>query len=216
MSQLLNKVLGTEIEKGNVIIQADDGQVGGKTQEEAINNWITVLRLCHENNLKIMSRKVNVFPVTSMIHGWEFNNGYVQPSKHRQLAILDMKKPTTIGDLRTYVGVYKTFFPALKGLSNIMEPFDKLCGGKDSKLKITWDDGLLQCFYQSQQLAQTNIHELAFPNPSDQLFIVPDSRSRPPATGFILFVSKPLSSSTKPAAEPVMFVSWRLSDAHWD
>ena len=97
-----------------------------------------------------------------------------------------------------------------------MEPFDKLCGGKDSKLKITWDDGLLQCFYQSQQLAQTNIHKLALPNPSDQLFIVPDSCSRPPATGFILFVSKPLSSSTKPAAEPVMFVSWWLSDAHWD
>ena len=37
MSQLLYKVLETEIEKGNVIIQADDGQVGGKTQEEAIN-----------------------------------------------------------------------------------------------------------------------------------------------------------------------------------
>ena len=35
----------TEIEKGNVIIQADNGQVRGKTQEKAVDNWINVLGL---------------------------------------------------------------------------------------------------------------------------------------------------------------------------
>ena len=36
MCQLLTKVLGEEIEKKNVIVQADDGQVGGRTVEETI------------------------------------------------------------------------------------------------------------------------------------------------------------------------------------
>ena len=57
MCQLLTKVLGEEIEKQNVIVQADDGQVGGRTVEETIDNWIRVLKLCSENNLKINHQK---------------------------------------------------------------------------------------------------------------------------------------------------------------
>ena len=149
-----------------------------------------------------------------MIHGWEFKGGFIQPSPHRQLAILDMKQPKTVGEMRTYMGVYKTFFPAMKGLTNIMDPFDTLCGGRESKDVITWTTELAEKFKESQAAAQTNIHKLALPHPDEQLFIVPDSCSRPPATGFILFVSR-TSSEQKPIALPVMFVSWKLSDLHW-
>ena len=149
-----------------------------------------------------------------MIHGWEFKNGLIQPSLHRQLAILDMKKPKTIGEMRTYMGVYKTFFPAMEKLANIMSPFDVLCGGRESKEIINWDKELAENFRYSQEAAQTNIHKLALPHPDEQLFIVPDSCSRPPASGFILFVSR-INSEQKPIALPVMFVSWKLSDLHW-
>ena len=214
MCQLLTKVLGEQIEKKNVIVQADDGQVGGKTLEETVDNWIEVLKVCSKNNIKINSKKVKIFPETSLIHGWEFKGGFIQPSPHRQLAILDMKQPKTIGEMRTYMGVYKTFFPAMEGLTNIMNPFDTLCGGKESKDVITWTAELSEKFKESQAAAQTNIHKLALPHPDEQLFIVPDSCSRPPATGFILFVSR-TTSEQKPIALPVMFVSWKLSDLHW-
>ena len=195
-------------------MQADDGQVGGTTIDEAVDNWIEVLRLCSENNMKINYQKVKILPEKSMIHGWEFKDGYVQPSPHRQLAIIDIKQPKTIGEMRTYMGVYKTFFPAMEGLTNLMTPFDTLCGGKDTKEVIAWTDELVNSFKESQKRAQTNIHKLALPSPDEQLFIVPDSCSRPPATGFILFVSRK-DSDQKPIAEPVMFVTWKLSDLHW-
>ena len=73
MNQLLTKILGQEIEKNNVMIQADDGQVGGKTEEETINNWIKVLELCSKNNVKINYKKVKILPESSLIHGWLFN-----------------------------------------------------------------------------------------------------------------------------------------------
>ena len=57
MCQLLTKILGEQIEKKNVIVQADDGQVGGATMEETADNWIEVLRLCIKNNIKINSKK---------------------------------------------------------------------------------------------------------------------------------------------------------------
>ena len=101
MNQLLTKILGQEIEKNNVMIQADDGQVGGKTEEEAINNWLKVLDLCSKNNVKINHKKVKILPETSLIHGWLFKDGYIQPDPHRKLAILDMKPPKTVGEMRS-------------------------------------------------------------------------------------------------------------------
>ena len=209
MNQLLTKVLGEEIEKKNVMIQADDGQVGGKSQEETINNWIKVLEICSKNNIKINYKKVKILPEKSLIHGWEFKDGYVQPDPHRHLAILEMKPPKTVGEMRTYMGVYKTFFPAMRRLTNLMAPFEELCGGKESKQPLEWNETLDKQFKESQEVAQTDIKKLALPKPDEQLFIVPDAASRPPALGFILFVHR------DPIAEPVMFVTWKLGETYW-
>ena len=50
---------------------------------------------------------------------------------------------------------------------------------------------------------------MALPHPDEQLFIVPDAASRPPALGFILFVHR------NPISEPVMFVTWKLGESYW-
>ena len=209
MNQLLTKVLGKEIEKGSVILQADDGQVGGETEEETVKNWIAVLELCSKNNIKLNARKIKIFPETSLIYGWLFKDGYVQPDPHRKLAILDMKLPKTVGEMRTYMGVYKTFFPAMLRLTNLMHPFEQLCAGKDSKEKLDFNENLEKLFKESQNAAQTDVKKLALPRPDEQLFIVPDAASRPPALGFILFVKR------EPQAEPVMFVTWKLPDSYF-
>ena len=208
MQQLFSKVLGEEIKQGNILIQADDGQVGGVTVEETINNWIRMLDVCSKNNIKINSSKVKILPKSSLIHGWLFEDGHVQPDPHRKLAILEMKQPKTVGELRTYMGVYKTFFPAMRNLSNLMAPFEKLCGGFDSKSVIKWNEELSKQFKQTQRVAQTDVKTLALPRPDEQLIIVPDAACRPPAIGFILFVRR------EPMSEPVMFLTWKLSDHH--
>ena len=214
MNQLLTKILGAEIEKGNVIIQADDGQVGGKTFDEAVENWISVLNICTENNIKLTPKKIKIFPSSSLIHGWVFKDGCVQPDPHRRLALLDMKTPRTVGELRTYMGVYKTFFPAMPQLSNLMSPFETLCGNRNSKELLEWNDSLENNFKMSKIAAEKNLRTLALPHPYEQLFIVPDAAckdtaSKAPAIGFILFVQR------NSVAQPVMFLSWRMGESYW-
>ena len=214
MAQLLTKVLGKEIEKGNVMIAADDGQVGGSDEETAIDNWITVLKLCSDNNIKLGYNKVKIFPETSLIHGWVFKDGHIQPDPHRTLALLDIKPPKTVGEMRTFMGVFKTFFPAMPRLSNLMSPFEKLCAAKESKEKLDWNEDLEKAFNESKTAAKESIKSLALPHPDEQLFIVPDAacrdaESKKPALGFILFVQR------EPRARPVMFVSWRMGDDYW-
>ena len=97
----------------------------------------------------------------------------------------------------------------MKGLSNLMDKFDKLCGGRNSKEILEWNDDLDRHFKETQQKAQTDIEKLALPHPSEQLFLVPDAASRPPALGFILFVKRE-------PPEPVMFVTWKLPDSYFN
>ena len=101
------------------------------------------------------------------------------------------------------------FFPAMQRLSNLMAPFESICGGKESKEIIEWTEELEEQFKESQKIAQTDIKVLALPHPDEQLFIVPDAASRPPALGFILFVHR------NPISEPVMFVTWKLGESYW-
>ena len=94
-------------------------------------------------------------------------------------------------------------------MSNLMAPFEKLCGGRDSNEPLEWNNDPDNSFKESQAVALTDIKKLALPHPDEQLFIVPDAASRPPASGFILFVSR------ETRAEPVMFITWKLSDSYW-
>ena len=69
LNQLLRKILGNQIKEGYVILQADDGQVGGKTKEEAVENWIKILQIFNENNIKLNPSKVKGFPKI-FINSW--------------------------------------------------------------------------------------------------------------------------------------------------
>ena len=191
MAQLLTKVQGEEIEEGNVMILADDGQVGGSDVEMAADNWITALKMCSKNNIKSGYNKVKIFPEVSLIHGWVFKDGHIQPDPHRTLELLEMKTPITVREMRTYMGVFKTFSLAIPRLSNLMPPFEKLCAGKESEGKPEWNGGEFEnVFNESKAAAKESIKTLAFPHPDEQVFIVPDAacrdaESKKPAPGFI-------------------------------
>ena len=89
----------------------------------------------------------------------------------------------------------------------------KASGAKGRSWASTLNEVLTGCcsilFKESQKLAQTEVKSLALPHPDEQLFIVPDAASRPPALGFILFVHR------EPLSEPVMFVTWKLGEPYW-
>ena len=149
-----------------------------------------MLSICFKNNIKLTPKKIKIFPFSSLIHGWFFKDRYVQLDPHIRLALLDMKTPKTVGELRTYMGVFKTFFPAMPQLSNLMSLFETLCGNRNSKELLEWNDSLENSFKMSKMAAEINLRTFALPHPYEQLFIVPDAAckdtaSQGPAVGFI-------------------------------
>ena len=209
LGQLLNKVLGPELMSGIATKVADDLLVGGKTKDDAINNWNTVLSKLNEANLKLSPNKVRIFPDETTIFGWLIKGKTFKPDPHRKLALVKVQPDDikTIGDLRSWMGSYKTFLIAMPNVAEIMHPFDKIVAGvKDSKAQIIWTDELTKHFKLATDKMNDCDKYLALPNKDEQLIIMSDATVKNPAVGFTLNVMR------EDKLTPVIFYSFKLND----
>ncbi len=209
LNQLLSKVLGEVLMDGSCIKIADDLLVGGQTLDDAINNWEKVLLRLSNANLKLSPAKVRIFPKEASIFGWTVRQGTISPDPHRQLTLTKIKHTDikTIGDLRSWMGVYKTFLIAMPGVAFLMDPFDKFVAGvKDSKAEVVWTEALVQAFKTAADRAKDSVRFLTLPKKHEQLVLMPDATVKNPAIGFILNVVR------DDKLLPVIFYSFKLTD----
>ena len=213
LNQLLSKVLGKLIMEGLCMKIADDLLIGGETLDDAIENWGKVLKQLSLSNLKLSPNKVRIFPNEATIFGWVVKNGKITPDPHRQLALTKTKYTDIIKikDLRSWMGVYKTFLIAMPGLAGLMDPFDKFVAGvKDNKSDIIWTNSLIQAFETATERAKDSIKYLALPKRNEQLILMPDATVKDPAVGFTMNVVRDNQLL------PVIFYSFKLSDQQKD
>ena len=189
----LAKVLHHLLKQGHCIKIADDIFAGGTDIEEAINNFGLLITTLNKNNLKISPSKTVLFPSQVDILSWVWNEGgYLSPSPHRKQALADMttESITTVRDLRSWLGLYKTFIDCTPNLTALLDPFDAIVGGKDSKDTITWTAELQNHFNKAQQNIK-NMTNLYLPTSDDQLIITCDGARTPPAVGMVLQAKTP-------------------------
>ena len=207
----LAKVLLHLLKTGKCVKIADDIFAGGETLDEAIENFDNLLTTINNNNLKLSPAKTVLFPKQVDILSWVWNQGgYLSPSPHRRQALADTTTDniTTIKDLRSWLGLYKTFIDCTPGLTALLDPFDAIVGGKDSKDKITWTPQLQQQFNQAQAKIPT-MTNLYLPRPDDQLIVTCDGARTPPAVGMVLQAKKQDGS-----IKIVRYYSVKLKDHH--
>ena len=121
---------------------ADDIFAGGVTIDEAIDNWIRIMKILRNNNLKIALNKTVLFPKQVDVLSWVWKEGgYLSPSPHRKLALqkVNFEDIKTVKDLRSYIGLYKTFIDCTPNLTIHLDKFDQLVGSKQSNDDITWN-----------------------------------------------------------------------------
>ena len=209
LQQLLNKVLGDLIMNGICMKIADDLLIGGKSYDDAILNWQKVLEKLSLSNLKLSPSKVRIFPSEATIFGWLVKGNVITPDPHRKVALtktryIDIK---TISDMRSWMGIYKTFLIAMPALAEIMDPFDKLVAGvKDGKALITWTEDLKNKFEIATNRIINDTKYLSLPRPDEQLVLMPDATVKDPAIGFILNVVR------QGKMLPVIYYSYKLND----
>ena len=188
LDELLANLFNDMITKGKLVKQADDLFTGGNTIDEAIDNLEEMLNICKSNNLKLSPAKTIILPKSVDIMSWIWSEGgTLAPSPHRKQALLEVKSDDicTVKDVRSWVGLYKTFLYHTPNLAKVMDPFDKITSDKDSKDLIIWTTELKLAFQAAKDNIE-NIKEVYLPHPNDQLIIITDGARNPPGVGFVL------------------------------
>ena len=189
LEELLAKILKDELQQGTCCKIADDIIIGGQSHKEAAETYQAVLTKLHAANMKLAASKTHIFPDTADILGWKWSEGgRLHPSPHRQLALKNTKQQdiTTVKDLRSWIGLYKTLLIATPNLATILDPFDQETANKDSREKVTWTTQLASAFATAKNHID-NIKELYLPSPQDQLLLVPDGSQKTPGIGHVLY-----------------------------
>ena len=87
----------------------DDIHVGGNTVAETVENWEMFLIAADKNNLKLNPKKTIFFPKKFDCVGYTIDSQVAIPNAHRINALKNYELPVTVGQLRSYLGLYKTF-----------------------------------------------------------------------------------------------------------
>ena len=152
----------------------DDAHIGGQDPMQAVDNWIEFLKACRKNNIKLSPNKTVFFPNEFDVVGYSIKGQTTVPSLHRINVIKNFELPTTVGQLRTYLGLYKTFVKNQKNQATILSGLNELASNNhDRKDVINWTE-LLKNKFKSSQLLVDTIEPLYMPKPTDQLVITLD------------------------------------------
>ena len=190
LEQLLCKILGDEIASGIAEVARDDIQVGGNTVEQAISNWERVLSKLSACNMKISPQKVRILLEDAEVYGLRICKGRVLPSPHivDNLGKVQCENITTVKQLNSWRGLYKTLIGHIPHLAVFMEPFDKVTAAKKPAEKINWSPELRLAF-KAASAHLDKINETFLPRPTDQLILKPDSARVKTCTGWVLYAS---------------------------
>ena len=211
LDELIARVLGTELAEGICYAERDDVIIGGESVEATISNWERVLSKLAANNLKLSPSKVKLFPKDMEVFGLRIKDGLVLPSDHiiKSLGKSSIDLLKTVKHVNSWKGLYKTLLSSLPHLASVMDPFDKVCAGKNSKDLITWSPALMAAFNEAMNHLD-NVTKLTLPRPDEQLILMPDGARVPGGLGWALFVQR--ITDGKPCLIPVQFYSAKIKD----
>jgi hypothetical protein len=193
LEEMMCRVLGDLLMEGSVTKIADDLYIGGSSSSEVLSTWTKVLSALKRNGLRLSAAKTVCCPKSVTILGWLWNCGKLQASPHRLSALEAADLPSTVKQLRSYIGSYKFLSRVISSYSDVLNPLDEIVAGRTSSEKISWSDSLINAFRMSQkQLSSATI--ITLPRQDDQLQIITDasqSKSGIAATLYIIRQGKP-------------------------
>ena len=175
LEQLLCKILGDLMVKGNVVKLADDIYVGANSPSELLEVWESTLNLLQANGLRLSPEKTVCCPKSTQILGWNWNQGKLSASPHRIISLTQCSLPNTVKELRSYIGSYKYLSPVLPRHSDVLYHLDKVCSStSSSNEKIVWNTELEEAFIKSQQYLKS-AETLTLPKIDDKIQITTDA-----------------------------------------
>ena len=187
LEELMSRVLGDCVQDGIVTKLADDLYCGANTLDELYSNFSRVLQALDHSNIKLSPKKTVICPKSTSILGWVWHQGSLSASPHKIAVLSSCPKPTTVKEMRSFIGAYKILGRVLPGCSTIVAPLDEAIAGLESRDKVEWTEALHNDFTNAQNKL-TQKQSVVLPRPEDPLWIVTDGSVMKSGIGATLYV----------------------------
>ena len=189
LEEMMCRVVGDLIQEGCVAKLADDLYCGADSPEELLTIWTRVLDQLQRCNLRLSPTKTVICPKSTSILGWIWSQGKLTASPHRIAVLTTCPPPSTVKDLRSFIGAYKVLSRVLPNCSDSINPLKCSITSLQSQDKLRWDESLTHSFQVAQQ-ALASHKSITLPRPTDNLWIVTDASLTKRGLGATLYVTR--------------------------
>ena len=195
MESLLSGIAG-------VVVYLDDILITGKTEEAHLTALGEVLKRLSDAGLRLKKNKC-VFLATSVDYlGHCVDAQGIHPTAEKVRAIQEAPRPTSVSELKSYLGLLTYYSRFLPNLSTTLAPLYKLL---KHSTKWQWTDAQEKSFIESKQLLLSSQLLVHF-DPSRKIRLACDAS----AYGIGAVLSHEMPDGTE---KPIGFVSRTLSNA---
>ena len=188
-SEILARIFGDMVQDKRCTRIADQIYVLGNSVSELLENFKVVMQRARNSNLTFKPSKIIVCPLTTIILGWKKNGSQWSPTEHVLSPLSQAEPPSTVKKLRGWLGAYRQIAKTIPNHSVMLQQFEKLVGGKNSRDKIPWSPELIAAFDIAKSSIATSA-PITIPRPTDQLVIYPDWSQDADAVGGRLVIER--------------------------
>ena len=178
----LLRIFGDMVQNDQLAQMADGIHVLGKTVDELYENYKQVLHRASICNLTFKPSKVIVCPKNISLFGWNLRGFKWFPSNHTISTLTAAPTPTTVKQLRSFLGSFKQLSASLPNYAVTINALEKIVAGRNSAEKINWTTELQQSFDAAKRLAAHPIG-ISEPRPDDFLQTYSDYAAETRAVG---------------------------------
>ena len=161
--------------------------------EGLCENWKELLSALHRNNLHLSPSQTVINPKSTSILGWVWTQGKLSANPHSICTLKSCPLPSTVKQLRSFIGAYKVLNRVIPKCSEYLAPLDNLVAGLSSADKLVWNEERIEAFHNAQNKVCT-ASAVTLPRRSDKLWIVTDATTRNPGIGATLYFKREDSS----------------------
>ena len=187
--EILARVYGDMVRTKKCTRIADQVYVLGNTLTELIENFKEVLHQARNANLTFKPSKIIICPQSTVILGWRKTDTKWSPTDH-VMSPLSLAEPlSTVNKLRGWLGAYRQVAKTIPNHAVILQSFERLVSGKNSRDKIKWTPELLKEFDNAKESNAMSI-PIVIPRSTDKLKIFTDWSQDADAIGGRLIIER--------------------------
>ena len=192
----LTRIYGDLRQADKMTCMADGLYVVGDTLQDLHETFIEVLDRARKCGLTFKPKKIVIAPKDTVLFGWRKIGDGWRPMDHTISPLTWAEEPTTVKQLRSFIGSYKQISECVIDYAVLLSPLEKAVAGLESAARIQWTPELSKSFEVAKE-ALKDVKTIHVPKPNDKIEVFVDYSQDKKAVGGKMIIKREDTDGTK-------------------